>query len=89
MNDNLTLTAMFTTVGVTDLELTSWYVYPEQGAFVVKGTGGHQVSVYDAVGKLLHRYSDAPEILRYSVPAAGSYYIQVDNGAAKKVTVVR
>lgn len=89
LNDNLTLTAMFTTVGVTDLELPSWYVYPEQGAFVVKGTGGHQVSVYDAVGKLLHRYSDAPEILRYSVPAAGSYYIQVDNGAAKKVTVVR
>jgi len=89
LNDNITLTAMFTPVGVTDLELPSWYVYPEQGAFVVKGTGGHQVSVYDAVGKLLHRYSDAPEILRYSVPAAGSYYIQVDNGAAKKVTVVR
>lgn len=89
LNDNLTLTAIFTTVGVTDLESPSWYVYPEQGAFVVKGTGGHQVSVYDAVGKLLHRYSDAPEILRYSVPAAGSYYIQVDNGAAKKVTVVR
>ena len=89
LNENLTLTAMFTTVGVTDLELPTWYVYPEQGAFVVKGTGGHQVSVYDAVGKLLHRYSDAPEILRYSVPAAGSYYIQVDNGAAKKVTVVR
>lgn len=89
LNDNLTLTAMFTTVGVTDMELPTWYVYPEQGAFVVKGTGGHQVSVYDAVGKLLHRYSDAPEILRYSVPAAGSYYIQVDNGTAKKVTVVR
>ena len=89
LNDNLTLTAMFTTVGVTNLELPSWYVYPEKGAFVVKGTGGHQVSVYDAVGKLLHRYSDAPEILRYSIPAAGSYYIQVDNGAAKKVTVVR
>jgi hypothetical protein len=89
LNENLTLTAMFTTVGVTDLELPTWYVYPEQGAFVVKGTGGHQVSVYDAVGKLLHRYSEAPEILRYSVPAAGSYYIQVDNGAAKKVTVVR
>lgn len=89
VNGDLTLTALFTTVGLTDLGLPTWYVYPEQGAFVVKGAGGHQVSVYDAAGKLLHRYPNAPDILRYSVPASGSYLIQVDNGAAKKVPVVR
>ena len=89
VDGDLTLTALFTTVGVADLVLPTWYVYPEQGAFVVKGAGGHQVSVYDAAGKLLHRYPNAPDILRYSVPASGSYLIQVDNGAAKKVPVVR
>ena len=89
LTGDILLTAQFTTVGVEDYPKPDWFVYPEQNTLVVKGAGGHQVSVYDAAGRLLHRYSDAPDILRYSVPASGTYFIQVNNGAAKKVAVVR
>ena len=89
VNNDMTLTALFETVGVENTPKTTWFVYPEQGAFVVKGAEGNDVRIFDDTGKLLQIYHNAPSVLRHFIPATGTYLIQVSNSAARKVTVVR
>ena len=89
VNGDILLTAQFETTSVDDYLNASWYVYPETGSFTVKGAEGCTVRVYDSIGKLLQVRENAPNILHCVVPASGTYIVQVDNGTAKKVTVVR
>ena len=89
VNGDILLTAQFETTSVDDYLNASWYVYPEIGSFTLKGAEGCTVRVYDSIGKLLQVRENAPNILHCVVPASGTYIVQVDNGTAKKVTVVR
>lgn len=44
--------------------------------------------VYDVAGKLLYRFTNAPDTLYLPVAVAGTYLVRVDNGTTRKVTVV-
>ena len=89
VNSDMIYTAQFATVGVEEYPKPAWITYPEQGSLVVKGAENCVVRIFDAEGKLLQTYHNAPAMLRYVVASSGVYLIQVDNGAARKVTVVR
>lgn len=89
VNSDVILTAQFTTVGIEDFPKPTWSVYAEHGSVVVKGVEGSVVRIFDETGRLLQTYHNAPAMLRYVVANSGVYLIQVDNGFARKVTVVR
>ncbi len=89
VSSDMIYTAQFSTVGVEDYPKPIWSVYAEHGSVVIKGVEGCVVRIFDETGKLLQTYHNAPSILRHVATASGVYLVQVDNGTARKVTVVR
>lgn len=88
VTNDILLTAQFTTTGVEGYDAPNWHVFAGQGSLTVKGAGGHNVCVYDVAGKLLYRFTNAPDTLYLPVAVAGTYLVRVDNGTTRKVTVV-
>ena len=88
LSNDMIFTAQFSTTRVEEHEELQWYLFAERGSFTVKGAQGRTISVYDVTGRLLHRFTNAPEILRCPISVSGSYLVRVDSGTARKVTVM-
>ena len=82
--------AVFHNSGVSDVPAFSgWTLRSERGQLVVEGAEGQQVRIYDLWGRLLKTVPVASSVERYAVPASGSYVVQVADGPARKITVLR
>ena len=89
LDGNSQFTALFDTEGINDVEASRWWLKSERGALIVEGAAGRTIKVYNMWGQLLHTYSQALNKVRFAVPAAGTYVVSVDDGPAKKITVIR
>ena len=89
LNGNSQFTALFDTEGINDVEASRWWLNGERGALIVEGAAGKTIKIYNMWGQLLHTYSQALNKVRFEVPAAGTYVVSVDDGPAKKITVIR
>ena len=58
-------------------------------AAVVEGADGRVVTLYDVNGHMLATKQDNDVLLRFEVPASGTYVIKVGHYPAKKIVVVR
>lgn len=58
-------------------------------AAVVEGADGRAVTLYDVNGRMLATKQDNDVLLRFEVPASGTYVIKVGHYPAKKIVVVR
>ena len=56
---------------------------------VVEGAEGNNVMVYDLYGRVLAKKRDEGSLLRFEVPATGTYLIRVGDTPARRVVVVR
>ena len=88
LSNDMIFTSQFSTTRVEEHEELQWYLFAERGSFTVKGAQGRTICVYDVTGRLLHRFTNAPEILRCPISVSGSYLVRVDSGTARKVTVM-
>lgn len=82
-----TLRALFEQVGVASAEAMGWSCSVVGRNLCVKGVDGHRVNLYDIQGRRLLSQTCLSEMLSIRVPAAGVYLLQVDDGAARRVTV--
>ena len=89
LDGNSQFTALFDTEGINDVETSRWWLKSERGALIVEGAAGRTIKVYNMWGQLLHTYSQALNKVRFEIPAAGTYVVSVDDGPAKKITVIR
>ena len=64
-------------------------VYSSQGQVVVEGAEGHPVTLYDAVGRRLATKRDEYMLVRFDVPASGTYLVKIGAFAARRVVVIR
>ena len=64
-------------------------VYPSNGQIVVEGAEGNTVTLYDVNGRMLATKRDNYTLLRFDVPASGTYMIKIGNYPARNVVVIR
>ena len=90
VNGDTAFYAMFTTSGIEEVPVVNgWSLKGERGELVVEGAAGRMVRIFDVWGRLLWSADKAQPEVHFAVPASGSYVVQVDNGPAKKITVLR
>jgi len=87
------LTAYFveegTQIGIDGVDAMNVYVRVDNKQIVVEGADGNVVTLYDAVGRVLATKHDDYSLLRFDVPAAGTYLIRIGNTPVRKIVVVR
>lgn len=87
------LTAYFveegTQIGIDGVDAMIVYVRVDNKQIVVEGADGNVVILYDAVGRVLATKHDDYSLLRFDVPAAGTYLIRIGNTPVRKIVVVR
>jgi len=77
-------------VGVSDVEDTvNVKLYSQFGQIVVEGAQGYDVVLYDAVGRKLDARRDDFGMLRFDVPASGTYLVRVGKTPARRIVVIR
>lgn len=77
-------------VGVNDVEDTvNVKLYSQFGQIVVEGAQGYNVVIYDAVGRKLDARRDDFGMLRFDVPASGTYMVRVGKAPARRIVVIR
>ena len=76
-------------VGVGDVETVRTKIYSNYGQIVVEGAEGNTVTFYDMAGRLLATKRDDYTLLRFDVPASGTYLVKVGNAPARRIVVVR
>ena len=74
-------------IGVDNAEMSGVSVYGENNKIVVAGAEGHELRVYDAVGRLLAIKESADEMESVEVESAGIYFVTFDNGANVRIMV--
>lgn len=89
LNSDLTMIAIFSYESLNVPVNSSWSLSVETGALLVDGVAGETVRIFDVLGRLLKTYVNSADQIRYLVPASGGYIVQVGNGSAKKITVIR
>ena len=89
LDGNQQFTALFDTEGINSVEESRWWLRSERGALIVEGAAGRTIKIYNMWGQLLTTYPKALNRVRFEVPAAGSYVVRIDDGPAKKATVIR
>lgn len=72
---------------VDNAEMYRVNVYSENNKIVVNGVEGHELRVYDAVGRLLAIKESASEIESVDVPSTGIYFVTLDNSANMRIVV--
>lgn len=80
---------VYATDGVSIADMLNAKVYSTQGQVVVEGAEGRQVTLYDAVGRVLAARRDEGLPVRFDVPATGAYLVKVGGAPARKIVVVR
>lgn len=76
-------------VGVDEVTLMPVTLYADGGDIVVGGADGRTVQLFDAVGRLLAVKPSAEGLVRFSVPASGTYMIQVDGLPVRRIVIVK
>lgn len=80
---------VYATDGVSIADMLNAKVYSTQGQIVVEGAEGRQVTLYDAVGRVLATRRDEGLPVRFDVPATGTYLVKVGGAPARRIVVVR
>lgn len=80
---------VYATDGVSIADMLNAKVYSTQGQVVVEGAEGRQVTLYDAVGRVLAARRDEGLPVRFDVPATGTYLVKVGGAPARRIVVVR
>ena len=75
------------TVGVKDVTMLELKIYPNRGQIVVEGASGLNVSLFDINGRLLATKRENNDLVRFDVPATGTYLIKPEGFQAKKIVV--
>lgn len=82
-------TVVVTQEGIDGVPGVSAKIYQRDGQLVVEGAEGHRVVLYDAVGRMLATKREDGEMVRFDVPATGTYLVRIGNSGGRKVVVVR
>lgn len=80
---------VYATDGVSIANMLNAKVYSTQGQVVVEGAEGRQVTLYDAVGRVLATRRDEGLPVRFDAPATGTYLVKVGGAPARRIVVVR
>ena len=76
-----------THVSIQGAEAMPWKIGQDGGCIIVSGAEGYNVKVYDVSGRCLHIQSRAVGVLRFRMPAAGVYLVQVGDSPAQRVVI--
>ena len=75
--------------GIDDAVAVNAKIYQRGGRVVVEGAEGHEVVLYDAVGRQLATRRDEGQPLAFEVPASGAYLVRIGQAPARRIVVVR
>ncbi len=75
--------------GIDDAVAVDAKIYQRGGRVVVEGAEGHEVVLYDAVGRQLATRRDEGQPLAFEVPASGAYLVRIGQAPARRIVVVR
>ena len=64
-------------------------VYQRDGRIVVAGAEGHDVALYDAIGRLLATRCDGQGEVSFDIPASGAYLVKIADLPPRRITVIR
>lgn len=72
--------------GIDDVDIERMHIHVAGQSIVVSGAEGEMVTIYDASGRMLATRRGG---IRFEVPAAGAYLVQVGERPARRIVVVR
>ncbi|MCR4659676.1 MAG: C10 family peptidase [Bacteroidales bacterium] len=79
-----------TQTGIGDIEVNSAKIYQRDGCIVVEGAEGHNVYLYDAVGRMLAvKHDNIGEAIAYPIASSGVYLVKVGDAPARRIAVIR
>lgn len=84
---DITLTAHFDRVGISNVENVKWSVTSEGQKLIVRCPEGRMVTVYDTGGRIVTAARANGTAMLFSLPSAGAYVVSVDGIGARKVVV--
>ena len=76
------------TEGINDAGWVNARVYTTGSEIVVEDIAGHTVRLYDITGRMLERRDDGYDIVRFPVPASGTYVVRIGDRTVRKVVVI-
>ena len=76
-----------TQVSIQSAEAMPWKIGQDGGCIIVSGADGYNVKVYDVSGRCLHIQPRAVGVLRFRMPIAGVYLVQVGDSPAQRVVI--
>ena len=74
---------------IDEMETVNVRIYQQNGQLVVEGAEGNIVYLYDVLGRVLATKKDYYRVVRFDVPASGTYLIKVGNLVARRVVVIK
>lgn len=88
LEGDVTVEAVFSPESAVDnVEAVEYIAYTENMNVVVNGVENHNVALYDVTGRLVKMIDNASETERFSVNAAGVYFIRIDHANTIRVVV--
>jgi hypothetical protein len=76
------------TEGINDAGWVNARVYTTGSEIVVEGIAGYTVRLYDITGRMLERRDDGYDMVRFPVPASGTYVVRIGDRTVRKVVVI-
>ena len=91
LHDTVTIhdTIYITDEGIGDVESMPAKVYQQNGRIVVEDPMGREVTLYDAVGRVMERRTENGERRVFDVRTSGVYLVKVEGLPARRVVVIR
>ena len=91
LHDTVTIhdTIYITDEGIGDVEAMPAKVYQQNGRIVVEDPMGREVTLYDAVGRVMERRTENGERRVFDVRTSGVYLVKVEGLPARRVVVIR
>ncbi len=80
---------IYLTDGIGNIDMLNAKVYSSQGQIVVEGAEGHPVTIYDVTGRVLATKRVDYTLLRFDIPAVGTYLVKVGAAPARRIVVVK
>ena len=75
--------------GIGEAEGDGIAVVAANGRIVVRGTAGEQMTVYDAMDRMVTILTATGNEVSVTVPASGVYMVRIEERPARKVVVLR
>ena len=76
-------------VGIDEVDALDAKIYASNGQIVVEGAEGNQVVLYDVTGRVLAIKRDEYSVLRFDIPASGTYLVKIGNHPARRIVMIR